>query len=190
MIGVARAVVQQPINVLFYGVGDKRALLDEFVGAVAALGVAAVVDLDLAQASPADTRLGGVLLRAAFSAVGVRGVPLKWSVLEAELGGLAPMASLRSGVLAPRVVLVVRAFCAAARFRGGVDALARFASLERVRVVAAVDDVVGACLAWTPAQRSRFAWTWVAHDTWAPYDEPSAELTRLISDHKQQRQQQ
>lgn len=190
------AIIDQGINVLFFGVGSKSA----FVRALEEVLSSSSPVIRIDGTSPSLQKVCGrkrhfevVVLREVIAMVSPRKVqpPQGWSLstlwatTEKFLGPCAaPFKHMQhagnSPLPPPKLVFIVENLDSDvfAKDFSSMEALARIAGLEGVAMVGTVESVY-APLSWSSAQRQKFSWTWAPLNTWAPFGEDVSKMPEI-----------
>lgn len=189
----SNAIIEQGINVLFFGIGSKTAFIRALEEVLSSSSPVIRID----GTSPSLQKVCGrkrhfevVVLREIIAMVSPRKVqpPQGWSLsalwatAERFLGPYgAPFKHMQhvgnNPLPPPKLVFIVENIDSDvfAKDFSSMEALARIAGLEGVVMVGTVESVY-APLSWSSAQRQKFSWTWAPLNTWTPFGEDVSKM--------------
>lgn len=192
----SNAIIEQGINVLFFGVGSKTAFVRKLEETLSASSPVLRIDgaaPPLQKICDRKRHFEVAVLREVIATVSPKKVqppqgwslPTLWDTAERFLGPYAApfkhAQHIESAPLPPpKLVFIVENIDsdAFAKDFSSMEALARIASLEGVAMLGTVESIY-APLSWSSAQRQKFSWTWAPLNTWEPFGESMSKMREI-----------
>lgn len=192
----SNAIIEQGINVLFFGVGSKTSFILKLEEVLST--TSHIIRID--GTSPSLQKVCGrkrhfevVVLREVIATVSPKRIqpPQGWSITtlwETTERFLGPYAAPfkhtqhtgKDPLPPPKLIFIVENIDsdAFAKDFSAMEALSRIAGLEGVVMIGTTESVY-APLSWSSAQRQKFSWTWASLNTWIPFDENMSKMREI-----------